>query len=759
MNARTEVRVAVKSPDGVVPPSLRIALLPRAMENVGSPLRDVRGTPEFDHLQAPVQIVEGYEYIYEWEGLPENASGLVTDPQEVFQADSKDGRRGRLRPGLSTGTMQVLLRLGELSLGTLELEVRSRKLNYESEYRWMLRDIADQMTELVMNRFAVSATSFELEPTRDAVTLYQRFAFLQQLFSSETFQIALNAILRKPHVAWEERLELLRIGQGIRADSFTVRQLGRAGARVGWANGPLKSIPLRLERRRTEATHDTTPNRFVRFALERWRQVVVDIGRQLAACGATAVTRRGQREISVMLEELDSVLQKDLIREVGQLSRFPADDQVLQRREGYRDVFKAYLEFELAARLSWRGAESSFSAGKRDVATLYEYWAFLQLANVMAKLIGESFDLRPLIELRSDGLNVILQTGKETVLSGCVERHGRKLIVQLCFNRTFARSRSGEGSWTKSMRPDYSVTIGPSPDEVAAFEPITLHFDAKYRVDTITDLFGQNDVVADSQLPSSAKATVRLEPLRDDLLKMHAYRDAIRRSAGAYVVYPGEPHPNELKFSQYHELLPGLGAFALRPSELGEAGGISALKTFVEDVLVHVATRLTQHERGRYWLGEIYHTYHVNKSNAPIDEAKHPGATTLVLLGYVKSEAHWNWVKNRKTYNVRTQDRRGGVHGTAQLLYSQLLLLYCPEIARMQLARIVSEPEFVSKTAMTAAGYPDASSSYWCVQFVSIVNTGHTEGLTIDRIEQLVQRKGMLRGQPTAIQWMDLCEI
>ena len=26
---------------------------------------------------------------------------------------------------------------------------------------------------------------------------------------------------------------------------------------------------------------------------------------------------------------------------------------------------------------------------------------------------------------------------------------------------------------------------------------------------------------------------------RADLLKMHAYRDAIRRSAGAYVLYPG----------------------------------------------------------------------------------------------------------------------------------------------------------------------------------------------------------------------------
>ena len=112
--------------------------------------------------------------------------------------------------------------------------------------------------------------------------------------------------------------------------------------------------------------------------------------------------------------------------------RFPADDQVLHRREGYRDVFRAYLEFELAAQLSWRGADSAYAAGQRDVATLYEYWAFVQLASLIAGLAGLSFDLRSLVEVRSDGLNVVLQTGKETVLSGIVERLGRRMTIELC---------------------------------------------------------------------------------------------------------------------------------------------------------------------------------------------------------------------------------------------------------------------------------------------------------------------------------------
>src|SRR5204862_239446 len=95
--------------------------------------------------------------------------------------------------------------------------------------------------------------------------------------------------------------------------------------------------------------------------------------------------------------------------------------------------------------------------------------------------------------------------------------------------------------------------------------------------------------------------------LRADLLKMHAYRDAIRRSAGAYVLYPGgDAEANREPFKEYHELLPGLGAFILRPAEHGEPTGAPVLRGFISQVLDHVAMRLTQHERGRYWLEDVY---------------------------------------------------------------------------------------------------------------------------------------------------------
>ena len=114
---------------------------------------------------------------------------------------------------------------------------------------------------------------------------------------------------------------------------------------------------------------------------------------------------------------------------------------------------------------------------------------------------------------------------------------------------------------------------------------------------------------------------------------MHAYRDAIRRSAGAYVLYPGT---EKKEFRQYHELLPGLGAFALRPTVTGEAAGKLPLARFIEDMLEHIASQITQHERERFWVKEAYADQDYFSSVIPAASfLNYPPADTQVLLGYV----------------------------------------------------------------------------------------------------------------------------
>ncbi|WP_454730663.1 MULTISPECIES: DUF2357 domain-containing protein [Cupriavidus] len=699
-----------------------------------------------------IEVLEGMEYRYTWKPLAPTTEVVLADPEEIFQPDTTEGLTGRLRPGLATGTVRVVLRDESEVLGELELEVRSRKLSYLSEYRWMLRDIAERMTELVMDRFAVSDTRFEQDEMRDAVTLYQRFTFLRALFESENFQSAIREILRRPHTAWESVGDTVRPGMGIHADSHVLRQLAKAGARSAWPDGPIYSVPALLERKRTEATHDTTPNRFVKFALEHWSQLLGDIDRGLAAGKPTPAAIRGRREIAAVMIQLEEVLHHDLFAEVGRIVRFPADDQVLQKREGYRDIFKAYVELEFAARLSWRDSSDDHAAGQRDVATLYEYWAFIQLAQVVADLVGQTFDMGPLVQSRPDGLTVGIQSGVETVLKGEVERFGRRMAIELCFNRTYRLGSGRVASWTRPMRPDYSLLISPANGEKAVFEPIVLHFDAKYRVDFVKEIFGQGDEDGSDAIEQDTPIGLeRGGVLRADLLKMHAYRDAIRRTAGAYVLYPGgDEELHNQQFLEYHELLPGLGAFVLRPTDIGNASGAPALKRFIGDVLDHVATRLTMHERGRHWLEEMHGASY---PSGLADRLLLPLPETSVLLGFVKSAEHWAWIQEHKVYNVRAEGRPGGVRADAALLYAQLLLLYCPATEQIALARIVSDAEEILSEGMSAMDYPKPHGAYWCVQLHWLDQPQWLIGISPSKLDEYVQRKGLLRGEPLGTSW------
>jgi hypothetical protein len=43
----------------------------------------------------------------------------------------------------------------------------------------------------------------------------------------------------------------------------------------------------------------------------------------------------------------------------------------------------------------------------------------------------------------------------------------------------------------------------------------------------------------------------------------------------------------QVKHFEYHEILPGLGAFSLRPSGTGDAEGGGSIKKFISDVFDH----------------------------------------------------------------------------------------------------------------------------------------------------------------------------
>jgi predicted component of viral defense system (DUF524 family) len=744
--------------------TIRIALLPRDKgERIPAPLLDVRGDAERDPALEPVQLLEGLEYGYRF-SLYTHDGAISTDRPEVFIADDEDGRAGRLRTGLYTGLLPVSVSAGGIPVGRVSLEIRSRKLDYLRHYRWMLRDITTEITEVLMERFAASELRFAVAQSRDAPTLYQRFAFLKSLIAGEAFEATIHKVLTQPFISWVEEEELRRPGAGIRANSQVARELAASGPRVALlASGiSFSTVPARLRVSRTEATVDNAPNRFVKFALTRWRDLVGAIYDRLSTLPASTITTRGLKETRELGDRLSALLSEELFRELGAMSQFPVSNQVLQKRAGYRDLFRSYLECELAARLSWVGGEDVYGAGQRDVATLYEYWAFFQLARAVADLCNEPFRLGDLVEEADDGLTLALRRGRQRVLSGRVERLGRHLRVELWFNRRFSVGSSG-GSWSRPMQPDCSLCVTMEDEIPEHPEPVWLHFDAKYRVEDVLEILGSTDrpeAMVEVAAEETSFGDVRKEAKRDDLLKMHAYRDAIRRSAGAYVLYPGTEGET---CEEYHEILPGLGAFPLKPSELGAAEGQGPLRDFLAAVLFHVASQVTQHERGRYWEGAAFDVRTNTKVRVPAAGfISRPPADTLVLLGYVKNRAHLEWIKSTQRYNLRADGRTGSVGLHSRELAAEVVILYGSTGVSAELWRVVGRPELLTSEDLLAMDYPSPGGRlYMCLPIERIEHREWQARLTITIVDDVRRRASPTAalGAPVVTSWLEFARV
>jgi hypothetical protein len=400
---------------------------------------------------------------------------------------------------------------------------------------------------------------------------------------------------------------------------------------------------------------------------------------------------------------------------------------VLQRKEGYREVLRVWLMFDLAAKLVWKGGDDVYHAGKKDIAILYEYWLFFKLLDLFRSVFQiEPKSLEKLIQKTDDGFNLQIKQGKQTALAGSYFHKGRKLNIRFSYNRSFSGSKDypDSGSWSLGMRPDYTLTIWPvgiSETQAEKEELIVhIHFDAKYKVANYKELIQQN---TDEELNAEKTENRKGIYKNADLLKMHAYKDAIRRTGGAYVLYPGE-QPFERK--GFHEIIPGLGAFPVRPSKTDD--GITELKDFINQVVSHFVNRASQREKTAFRTYDIYRSKPGDEVNDLLPETFGENRSlipdeTFVLVGFYE-KSKWDWIINKGLYNARADSNRGSLRlGPGEAGARYLLLHTHGETKTSKILKIVETgPRVFSKQTLIKNGYPtEPSQPYYLVYKVKPV--------------------------------------
>jgi hypothetical protein len=699
--------------------------------------------------------------IYRYE-ISIDATNVEVEPRELFDPDDSSCMRGRLRPGSAVGRLriQVVDRTTGLG-GTTDVDILAVKLDHETEYRQMLTDISSFAAEAVLQGFAPSM--LDLAPSElPAELLYLRFAMIAAYLQDPAFEAAIARVTSQPHRTWVSEQEIRPIGSPFPAGAAFRRAVCAPGQRVPWAGGSatLASLPATLTRDRTEPSVDNSANQFVKFALERWRAVALELFEVLALASQKVESgplRRGQQIAADVGAQLDEYLAHPLFRDVSSLRRMPTSDQVLLKRGGYREIFRTFAMTESGptVRIDRGDMTDAFAASQRNVATLYEFWCFLAVVNSLGRVCGEDRTARA-FTVAGDGISLTMRSGRASKLWWSVERGGRSLRVEVFFNRTFAGADDRWGSWSQAMRPDCSVRIRPggsTPSRVPTQElEVWLHFDAKYRVDNLlaqlTSAPNPDELFEGSTPSGGAK--------RDDLLKMHAYRDAISRTAGAYVLYPGSEIKDIRRHPGFKEVLPGLGAFPLRPSSDGLPSSSQALDQFLSDVLTHVASQVTRDERHRFWTATVHRPGEPNlESSLTTDFLEEPPADTDVLLGFVRNIEQRRWIERVKQYNIRARDRVGAVEIGGRELGAKLLLLYENPNSVLHVAGAAKILRWQPATAaeLMATGYPDPRGDIYFVADLEFVE--HLPAWA-DSIDLEVLTANVRNGAPLVVTWWDV---
>lgn len=674
--------------------------------------------------EARFQLVEGCYYDYQIND-PEYILGDIGE--NIIQQHNRTTNLGTIAPNIFVGTLSipVLEKATLRKRGTIKLEVQSVKSGYRDDYRDMLALITEKCTELLLQTNSPVSQHFAVDYTKNSQTLYQRFAFIKSVIGTDEFAEAIHRIVTGPVTRWQETAERKDIRKISRFSNANIKELLKGGKRNSVPENHfirkygIPTLPDRITISVKTDSVDTPENRFVKHALEVFLKFCSDINKKAKEHGHGNM----EKESDLMIRKIESHLHHIVFKDISRPTTLKLNSPVLQRKEGYREILRVWLMFDLAAKLIWEGGDDIYSGGKKDIATLYEYWLFFKLLDLFQSVFNiDPLDTADLIKETPDGLNLQLKQGRFTALKGVYESGTRKLNIRFYYNRSFSGDMCypEAGSWTTTLRPDYTLSfwpIGVSELEAERQELIVhIHFDAKYKVANIRDLIDEkSERILDDEKVENRKGVYK----NADLLKMHAYKDAIRRTGGAYILYPGG---KSMSLKGFHEIIPGLGAFAVKPSKT--SSGIGELKSFILEVIEHFLNRSSQREKIAL---RSYDIYKEPPSAADIVKEPLPEAynldrdlipdETFVLIGFYKSREQYRWIKKSGLYNFRMGSGTGSLILDKETVGSKFLLLHTAgDKVSGDLWKILSRgPKVFSKEDLIKKGYPSPTKDSYLI--------------------------------------------
>ena len=482
---------------------------------------------------------------------------------------------GNLNTGSYVGKSFFDVEVNGIRSLKIPFEVRPRKIDLD-HYSAMISDLCETASGIVFE----SSTVFEHQKLKEIVrkTFYEDFIFLEYLFRPENLLTAYEHIRRDPHKIlqrYQEPVPLTlspTVGPSelisMVSDSANLYKTGKIP--LSWPDNFKNYVPNEINQSFYNEIVDNPENRLVKYFLQLIDDLLDEMVSYIKENGEEGYDADKIREFQYLTHEY---LLDGWLEDVGELNFFPSNSQVLQKKAGYRDILRFFMVLESAFFINWDDAEDLIKGYQRKLYDLYEYWCYIKLFNILSHMSLVEPDYNRIFD-KSDvkKWSVSLKKGQRSSQHFKVQINGEIFDLELLYNQSFSKNKTENSSYSLTLRPDYTLHIKNG------LNSYLIHFDAKYRSDVRLD---DNDVNKRDE-EEEEKRIYKYA----DVYKMHTYKDAIKNTLGAYVLYPGtEPKIFEEKSPN---IIPSVGAFPLKPGKT-DIDNENKIESFLKDALTQIS--------------------------------------------------------------------------------------------------------------------------------------------------------------------------
>ncbi|WP_298521290.1 DUF2357 domain-containing protein [uncultured Methanobrevibacter sp.] len=458
----------------------------------------------------------------------------------------------------------------------IPIEVRSKKIDYFSQYSAMIADLSQHALSLIFEVNSPLYQEFDLD-NRPKETLYEDFMFLEYLFRPENLPSIFEYLSKNLHSQLKEHAETVPLSFASNVNQNTLKNI------VSKPNNLFKSdadfeivrklngyIPYEIDQIKHEDIIDIPENRFFKYFLELIQGLIEKL---------LASSKEGyiNDKLLSFRDEIGYFLSAKFFNHISTMDYVPFNSQILQKKEGYREIFHYFLMLEFSFRLSWDEVSSQFKGFEKKLSELYEYWCYFKLLKVLNDLSVKKINFEDVFEINRDNWSIGIKKGVKSLKRFKLFLHDNEIDINLFYNLRFS-DNSHYRSYSLAFKPDYTLLV-----TIGEFEHY-VHFDAKYRSELeIVDFYSKIETSTDLDEEIERRDSLEEKEyvFKDgDIYKMHTYKDSILKTEGSYVLYPGS---KTKRFRESDLIIPSVGAFSLTPGN--DNVEENNLEVFIKEVL------------------------------------------------------------------------------------------------------------------------------------------------------------------------------